>query len=128
MDLDMYLYNIVKIAKKIVNHLQGEVRRKWLDFSALPRDIKSSADLNSEKTILTELQKVSSYPILTEETGQIGDIKESEPIRNGIIEKGLHRSKNWTSNEYGQAVISLLEKYRPYLRCCDFNNYKSKFS
>jgi len=55
-------------------------------------------------------------------------LKENNKIREMLIKKGLDRSKKWTSDDYGNALILLVEKFTPYLECCDFKNYKYKFS
>lgn len=93
----------IGISIKAGNYLLKKVSRKVINFSDAPKDIKLSADLNSEKIILTELKKTASYPILAEESGQDGKIHDNNPY---WIVDPLDGTMNYTRN-FPMACISI---------------------
>lgn len=108
-----YINLLMDISRKAGKEFLGEISTQAFTNSNISKDIKSSADLKSEKVILTELEKTSTYPILSEESGIIGKLKEDEPY---WIVDPLDGTMNFTRN-FPMACISiaLWQKNEPLL-------------
>lgn len=55
-------------------------------------------------------------------------IKNDPTRRNDLIQRGLQKAKNWTSDDYAKSLISVVEEYRPYSCCYDLKTYKTMFA
>jgi len=78
--LDKYLSIAEEAAVAAGKYLSGYKKDDILVDSEQGKDIKISADRDSEKIIIDILQAKSGFPILSEEKGSIGDT-ESSPMR-----------------------------------------------
>ena len=74
MQKDKYLQDAKEAAKKAGKYLIGEISKE-INIEQ-DKDIKLYADKNSEKIIIDYLNSRYRIPILTEESGELGDIGE----------------------------------------------------
>jgi len=113
--------NLLKIATKyaIISGQNILVNDK-VKFTSNGKDIKSSADIISEETIITHLQKNSPYSILSEESEYDGKIDKNDPY--WIIDP-LDGTMNYTRNfPMACIAIALWENNEPILGVVyDFN-------
>ncbi|MBN8909982.1 MAG: hypothetical protein J0H99_26040, partial [Rhodospirillales bacterium] len=57
-----------------------EAKTEWTSVdSQVGRDIKLRADREAEALVLATLAEGSAYPVLTEESGRVGDIGDGRP-------------------------------------------------
>ncbi|MCJ8294562.1 MAG: inositol monophosphatase family protein [Oceanospirillaceae bacterium] len=71
-------FEIAKTSARLAGELLCHATEKTV-LSAIDHDIKLDLDIKAEKLILTYLKKLSSFPVLGEETGLSKQIKKGEP-------------------------------------------------
>ena len=74
------LDRILNEAKKVAYHAALKLsENNRCNYSQLGKDIKSSADILLEESIIAHLKKHTPYPILTEESGDLGVVDKHKP-------------------------------------------------
>lgn len=73
--LNLAIKTVQGIGKILFQSSKSPVKINWEDN----KDIKCSMDIASNEYIISELKRVTSYPILSEESCRNGEVRENEP-------------------------------------------------
>lgn len=79
MDYEKEYLLAIEIVKEVGKYLSSNFTKEKIVLSEDGKDIKLFADKEAEKFIINSLSRMSTYPILSEESGEIGDIQSEAP-------------------------------------------------